>query len=252
MRVPAGSIGRPVTGAVTAFDGKTGGSAARGMRKSSSSSSLQSRVARSSSAVRLALPVSMRNSPVSRCTSQESTVPTAISPRFARSRPGSTRSSSHANFRAENMGSTGSPVMLPHAIAVPGRRQCLGRRDGPAVLPAEHRTERFAGRAIPDDGRFTLGAERDARHPVGDSGDGEPHGFDRAVRDLCGVLLHPSGLRMLLPDRDGPPADDVPRRVDREGFRTTGALVDRDDDGRAGRLIHARGPPWQRRRCGRR
>ena len=67
--------------------------------------------------VREALPTSIRCSPVKRCTIHASTVPRHKSPREARVRSGSKRSSSHRAFVAENIGSSGRPLYFLTASA---------------------------------------------------------------------------------------------------------------------------------------
>lgn len=108
--VLAGSGSRPrqlVNGPV---EPTTVGSAWTGTPNRSSSHGSQVRVPMSSSWVRAALPASMRCSPPSCHSSQESTVPRHSSPRVLRDRAGSWSSSSAAAFEAENMASNGSPV----------------------------------------------------------------------------------------------------------------------------------------------
>ena len=83
-----------------------------GTEKMLRSSSLHAPVSRSRSDVRDALPASMRCSPLRCHSSQESMVPRHSSPARLRAREGSTSSSSHAAFAAENIGSRCSPLIL--------------------------------------------------------------------------------------------------------------------------------------------
>ena len=129
------------------FVARISGSTGAEIRKRRRSSGSHAPVRRFISIVRDALltSVTWRRPPVSRCTSQESTVPAASSPRRARARAPGTRSSSQASFEAEKYGSRRSPV-LRRTISSPPLLRIFSR--APAVRRSCHTMALWTGRPV--------------------------------------------------------------------------------------------------------
>ena len=113
----------------------------------------------------------------------------------ARRAPGRRRAAS-APWCAENIGSSGRPLSRAHRL-VGSRRAARRSRRGPLVLPAEHRPERLARRAVPEQQRLALGAEADRgdapRRRVSARRRPRP---GRCAQISFGVLLDPAGPRV--------------------------------------------------------
>ena len=119
---PSGSGARPRTDGNGPVEATTRGRVARGMPNRVSRSSSHATAATPSSCVREALPASIRCSAPKRLSSQESMVPSRISPRRARVRLGSRWSSSHFALEAENIGSSGRPLRRRIRVSTLGER----------------------------------------------------------------------------------------------------------------------------------
>ena len=125
--------------------------------------------------------------------------------------------------------------------------ELVGAAGGALVLPAQGRTQRAQGGALPEHDRLALDAEAhpdDARagHLRQARGDGLLHAGPQRV----GVLLDPARAGVRLRDRHRGLGHDRAGAVDQHRLGRAGALVDRQEEV-SGR--HDPPRPWRRRRC---
>ena len=205
--------------------GRCPGGRGAGTPNRSRSSADHWHVPMSISCVREALPTSIWCWPVSWCTSHASTVPRHRSPRAACARSGSTWSSSHRAFVAENIGSRGSPLLRRTEAAA--RRVLAAQVGGALVLPADQRGPGLPGPAVPDQQGLPLGAQAEAgelaRVRAPQAG---PDRYLEAVPELGRGLFHPAAVRVVHGQAGGPPGHHVAGPVDQYGLRRARALVD--------------------------
>ena len=77
--------------------------------------------------------------------------------------------------------------------------QRLAPRRRTAALPADGGTHRIARDAVPQDDRLALVGDADARELVSRKARAGVEDVRRLEVDLVGVLLHPAGMREVLP-----------------------------------------------------
>jgi hypothetical protein len=113
-----------------------------------------------------------------------------------------------------------------------GGAQACAHVGGTAVLPDDRAMHGLARRAIPHDGRLALIRDADAgetRRGDARTIDRFAHGGERRVPQVRGVVLDPSRIREVLCERLLADAADAELRVEHDGARAGGALVDGQD-----------------------
>ena len=179
-------------------------------------------------------------------------VPHARSPRSAAARAPGTSSRIQADLGRREVRVDAEPGQLAHVFVVPGSDKRVAGRGRPAILPDDGVVDRPARRPLPHDDGLALVGHADSRE-VGcvDPGlrDGGARGLELVSPDSGGVVLHPTGPREDLCERDLRLREPRAVAVEHDRARAGGPLVEREYVGHATSSTSSAGPESHNHTC---